>query len=171
VEVTGTTPTSNEGTAVVLATAQAQAIPSSVDTSAPRAPLPTPTVSPVLAAEVGDAYQAYWQVRAQALYDLDTSHLPEVMSGDHLIAARDLVTQLRTEGRAIQTNVSHNYVVISATDTNATIADEYLDNSVYIDLTSHADLSKATGTTVREEYKMEKQDGSWRVVSLLRDSS
>ncbi len=167
------TPALVDATSVaVLATSQSPSA-TAVTTAIPLSPpsTPTPTVSPELAAEVGDAYQAYWQVRAQALYDLDATHLPEVMSGDHLAAAQDLLTQLRSEGRAIQTNVSHNYVVVSASDTSAKVADEYVDNSVYVDISSHNDLSQPTGATVREEYEMEKQDGSWRVVSLVRDSS
>jgi hypothetical protein len=93
------------------------------------------------------------------------------MSGDHLTAAEDLVSELRSEGRAVQTNVIHNFVVLSASSSDAKVADEYVDNSIYVDTESHAALSQPTGATVREEYEMEKQNGSWRVVSLVRDSS
>ncbi len=129
---------------------------------------PGPTVSPELSAEVGAAYQTYWQVRAQALYDLDTSHLSEVMAGEHLSSVEDLIAELQSEGRAIQTDVTHNYVVFEAIDDQAKIADEYVDNSIYVDGASKAVLSQPTGSKVREQYEMHRIDGVWRVVSLVR---
>jgi hypothetical protein len=131
---------------------------------------PTATVDPQLQAEVEDAYKTYWDVRAQALFNLDTSHLPEVMAGDHLAAIQDLIAQLRAEGHAIQTSVQHNYVVSQASNEHATVVDEYVDNSVYIDPTSHIELSEPKGTTVREQYEINKIGGTWRVVSLVRAS-
>jgi hypothetical protein len=150
-----------------------------VNTSEPAAtPNPTPlptveptvsaTVSPEAAVEIGDAYQTYWQVRAQALYNLDTSHLQEVMSGDHLAAAEELIAELRSEGRAIQTQVAHNYVVISASNENAKVADSYIDESVYVDAQTHAQLSAPTGQRLNELYVMANADGTWRVVDLVR---
>jgi hypothetical protein len=129
-----------------------------------------PTVTPEAAAEIGDAYQAYWQVRAEALYELDTSHLQEVMAGEHLSAAEDLIEQLRSEGRAIQTNVSHNYVVIDASTDAAKVADDYTDDSVYVDATTRTELTQPTGATIREQYQMNKIEGIWRVTSLVRAS-
>jgi hypothetical protein len=138
-----------------------QAIPAST---------PTPTVSPELATEVGDAYQAYWQVRAQALYDLDTSHLPEVMSGDHLAAVQARIDELRSEGRAIDTEVDHNFVVIQAVGDDAEVADSYVDNSVYVDLQDKSQLTTPTKQMLNEVYVMNRTDGIWRVVDLVRST-
>lgn len=128
------------------------------------------TVSPELQTEVGDAYQTYWQVRAEALYDLDTTHLPEVMAGDHLASAEDLIAQLRIEGRAILTDVTHKYVVLDATSDTATVLDEYVDNSVYVDPLTHDKLTQPQGDTLKEQYEMNKIDEAWKVVTLIRGS-
>jgi hypothetical protein len=137
---------------------------------APPAATPRPTVSPELAAEVSSAYQQYWQVRAEALYELDDSRLQEVMAGDHLAAAEDLIRQLRSEGRAIRTDVTHKYVVLEATQNRAQIADEYTDDSIYVDMTSRQNLTEPVGALVKEQYQMDKIEGSWRVVSLVRST-
>jgi hypothetical protein len=152
-------------TPLVVVIPTPSAVPTSVPTTVPTV---TPTVSPEAAKEIGDAYQTYWQVRAEALYELDTTHLPEVMAGEHLADAEDLIAQLRNEGRAIQTKVTHKYVVFQATDDTAKIADQYVDNSVYVDPTSHAELSQPQGGTVFEQYDLEKIDETWKVVSLVR---
>jgi hypothetical protein len=148
---------------------------SASSTSPPATPVPVtavatprPTVNPQIAAEVADAYQYYWQVRAEALLDLDTSRLDQVMAGDHLASAEELVAQLRSESRAIQTDVNHNYAVIQGGPTEALIIDEYTDNSIYVDITSHQTLTQSVHATVREQYRMNKIEGSWRVVSLVR---
>lgn len=155
--------------AVPTATAVAATVVAASAT-APPSPTARPTVSPELAAEIGDAYQQYWQVRAEALYDLDASRLQEVMAGDHLTAAEDLISQLRSEGRAILTDVTHNYVVFEASQSDAGIVDEYADESVYIDLPSHQRITQPVGTKVKEQYQLNRIEGTWKVVSLIRGS-
>jgi hypothetical protein len=168
-------------TPLVVATAVAPTATTPPATAPPATPQPTPpaaspttvatpraTVSPELATEIGDAYETYWQVRAKALYDLDPSSLSEVMAGDHLAAAEELIAQLRTEGRAIQTDVTHNYAIIRATSDEAEIADEYTDESIYVDINSHQSLTQPLAVLVKEQYQMNKIDGTWRVVSLVR---
>jgi len=128
----------------------------------------TPTVSPELAAEVGEAYEAYWRVRARALYDLDVSHLPDVMSGDHLEAVQERISELGSEGRAIETVIDHNYVVIQARGDDAKVADSYIDDSVYVGLADHAPLGSPSHQRLNEIYVMYRNDGTWRVVDLVR---
>ena len=131
-------------------------------------PTPGPTVSPELAAEIGDAYKQYWDVRAQALYDLDTSRLQEVMAGEHLAAAEELIGQLRAEGHAIQTSIDHKYIVVEANSTDATLVDRYVDQSVWVDAQTHFPITSPTGQVFTEQYSFSKLDGTWRVVSLAR---
>jgi len=129
---------------------------------------PRPTVDPVLADEVSQAYQHYWQVRAEALFDLDPSRLPEVMAGEHLAAAEQLIDELRSEGRAIVTDVDHHYAVVRASPDTAQIADTYVDQSIYVDPQSHSPLTGPANDKLQELYEMNKIDGTWRVVSLVR---
>jgi hypothetical protein len=146
------------------------------ETAVPTPPVTTPTivatarptVSPELAAEISEAYQHYWQVRAEALRDLDASLLPAVMAGEHLAAVQDRISELRAEGHAIETDVDHNYVVFEASTEDAKVADSYADDSVYVDLQTHARLTTPTGVKLNEVYIMTKTDGIWRVVSLVR---
>ena len=125
-------------------------------------------LAPQLATEIGDAYETYWQVRAEALYTLDVSRLPEVMAGEHLAAVVDRINELRTEGHAIETDVVHNYVVFEATAEDAKLADSYADQSVYVDLQTHVHITTATGEKLNEVYIMNKSDGMWRVTTLVR---
>ena len=146
----------------------ATAAPTPQATAPASAATPRPTVSPELAAEVGDAYQHYWQVRAEALLSLDVSPLPEVMAGEHLAAVQDRISELRTEGHAIETDVDHHYAVFEASAEDAKVADSYADRSVYVDLQTHARLTMPTGEQLKEVYIMNKSDGIWRVTSLVR---
>jgi hypothetical protein len=125
-------------------------------------------VSPELAAEVGDAYKQYWDIRAEALYELDGSRLEQVMAGDHLAAVQELISELSAEGRAIETEVDHKYVVVQASSESAQVADTYLDESVYVDAHTHAPITSPAGQRLTELYSFTKVDGTWRVVDLVR---
>ena len=168
-------PPTVEPTAVQAPLVTATPMSAQVSTTATPAPLapspaatPRPTVSPEIAAEVAVAYEHYWQVRAEALFDLDTSHLDEVMADDHLAAAQELVGQLKSEGRAIRTDVSHNYAIVQGNATEALIIDDYVDRSTYLDAGSRETLTKPTNGSLLEQYRLRKIDGVWRVISLVR---
>jgi len=135
------------------------------------APSPRPTVDPVLAAEVGKAYERYWDVRAEALYNLDTSHLGEVSDGDGRRVLEEAIGGLREHSRAVQTDVVHNYKVTSAAHDSARIADQYVDKSVVVDAESHEVVraDPAPGPDVqdpmmKETYYLQKIGNSWKVV-------
>jgi hypothetical protein len=139
--------------------------PVRVETASPTA---SSTVNPALAEQVGRAYENYWQVRAEALFRLDDSKLSEVMDGDHLRSVEDLISELRSEGRAIETNVQHSYTVVEATIDSAKVTDSYVSNSVYVDPTNHVALSEPAGDRVRELYELKRVGGSWKVMSLAK---
>jgi hypothetical protein len=131
-------------------------------------PVATPTVDPGLAAEVVRAYEAYWQARAQALLELDTTRLGDVAAGEGLIVLERGVQMLRSQQRALRTRVLHSYRVVEATEVAAEVADQYVDESVFVNPVTREPLDAGTPTpaerTVRELYKLEKRDGSWKVV-------
>jgi len=176
VAMTETRPTVSAPTGTAVPATAASALLSATPTTLAILPSATPTtvatpretLSADLVAEIDAAYQHYWQIRAEALYSLDTSRLQEAMAGDHLAAAEDLIAQLRAEGRAIQTDVDHNYAILRATWDEADIADAYTDNSIYVEMNSHQSLTQATAERLKEQYRMNKIDGTWRVVSLVR---
>jgi HAMP domain-containing protein len=104
---------------------------SGVETS----PLPTavPTVDPQIAGEVTRAYLRYWDVRAQALSDLDPDHLSDVAANGELTALQKSIEALRSQGNAIATSVEHHDYVMWSQGNQAQIVDRYRDRSVYID--------------------------------------
>jgi hypothetical protein len=158
--------------AATSAPTQVVAVESATPTSAPVvgsvSPTPSPTVEPTLAAKVGAAYERYWQVRSQALLDLDKSHLSEAMGGDHLASTSNLIDQLIEENRAIQTSVDHDYQVVKASEGSAEIFDDYLSSSFYIDPQSLRPLSAPASDELRVLYQMINIDGVWKVIDSVR---
>jgi hypothetical protein len=90
------------------------------------------------------------------------------MNGDHLIAMQRLIQELRSEGRAIQTDVEHHYSVSSVIGDQAQVTDTYLSNSVYIDVATRTRLTEPTADHVGESYQLSRIGGIWKVVTLVR---
>ncbi|MDR7551262.1 MAG: hypothetical protein QN131_15215, partial [Armatimonadota bacterium] len=59
----------------------------------------TPTASPEEA--VKQAYLHYWEVYSEALFNLDSSRLSEVMTGPRLERALQEIERLQEQGRAV----------------------------------------------------------------------
>lgn len=139
-----------------------------IETSATPNPTAPPTVEPTLAAEVGAAYERYWGVRAQALLDLDKSHLAEAMDGDHLASTANLIDELHSENRAIKTVVDHDYLVEQAQDSSAQVFDDYLSSSFYVEPGTLKAISSPSSDELKVLYKMMRIDGVWKVVDSVR---
>ncbi len=157
----------------------AQTLPSATATPHRETPTPTealpavtpsarPTLDPVQVAEVSAAYDRYWQVRSEALLDLDKTRLPEVMGGDHLNSIAQLVDQLQGENRAIKTDVDHDSHVVGVKGDAAEVADDYISNSFYVDPVTKHPLSEPGSDELRVLYRMAKFNGTWRVVDSVR---
>ncbi len=147
--------------------------PSVASTSAPLvvgSPTPAafPTVEPALADEVGQAYVLFWRVRSQALLELDTSQLSGVMDGDYLTNINGLVNELRSENRAIKTQVRLNYTVIQATLDSAIVVDNFEDNSVYVKVGTEEPLSEPTADQLKVMYRLRMFPDGWKVVDSVR---
>ncbi len=135
---------------------------------------PVATVDPAVAAEVGKAYEAYWQVRAQALLALDATDLSRVAAGDELAALERGIDRLRGQGQAVRTSVDHNYRVISASENTARVFDTYVDDSLFVDASTQQPLpgqdvsGDPANRTVREIYDLQRTDPAWRVIHAAR---
>ena len=129
---------------------------------------PTPTVEPQLADEVGRAYVKFWRVQSQALLELDTSHLSDVMDGDYLASVEKRIDELRDEGRAIKAEVRLNYSVVQAGADSASIVDQFEDNSVYVAIGTDQALSEPTADHLAVLYTLRKVSGAWKVVDSVR---
>jgi len=91
------------------------------------------TVTPSPEDEVLAAYADYWEVYAAALRDRDSSHLAEVMTGPRLDRGLQEVAALEAQGRC---DCAHGRVRSGGPEVRgdqALIADEYQNNSYYID--------------------------------------
>jgi hypothetical protein len=128
----------------------------------------TPTVDPTAAAVISQAYERYWQVRAEALLDLDKTHLPEAMGGDHLASTAQLIDDLRAENRAIETQVDHDYRVIDVSDSSADVFDDYLSNSFYVDPATKEAITQPSSDELKVLYRLVSFDGVWKVVDSTR---
>jgi hypothetical protein len=164
--------------AVVAPTAQLQmATPAA--TQAPTAPAvtltveatPGPTISPELTAEVSQAYLRYFQVSADALLNLDPIPLDAVAAGDALAGLQTQIEEDRAAGRAIRTEVAHNFTVVSANNNHAQVADDYRDSSVFVDPATRQPLpgevvpaSPQDAPEVKVLYQLRRVSGSWKVV-------
>jgi hypothetical protein len=130
--------------------------------------VPAPTVDPVAAAEVQQAYAHYWQQRTLALRDLDPSLLTDVAAGDELAALTSRIDDLRAQGRAVQSHVIHHVVALPTAPDEAVIADEYEDLSIFVNFETKAPIDPSnpdpqTGPTVKVRKLLQKFAGVWKV--------
>lgn len=92
--------------------------------------------------------------------------------GDGEIVLERGIDSLRAHSRAVQTEVVHNYKVVSASSDSAEVTDQYVDKSVFIDAQSHeiarSDTSAGTNAEdpiMKETYYLHKFDSTWKVVN------
>lgn len=140
-------------------------------------PTPLPTVPPELNAEVSAAYLNYFQVRGDALLNLDPAPLTQVAAGQVLAGLQKQIESDRAQGRAIETNVQHNFVVLSVQGDSATVADGYRDFSVFVDPITHEPLpgqvvpaSAEAAPLAKVVYHLQRIDGIWKVVGGEREA-
>lgn len=149
-----------------------QSTPTEVPSSAPTVTAePTPTASPEEA--VKDAYLHYWEVYGEALFNLDSSRLTEVMTGPRLERALQEIEQLEEQGRAVKIVVENRPVVVEVEGDQAVVLDEYENRSHFIDLETKEPLSEppATGETIRDRVTLTRVGDTWRVLDTVREVS
>jgi len=123
--------------------------------------------------ELLQAHQLYWSRRTLALRDLDLAPMEEVATGTELSGTAQLIDDLRAEGRAIRTSVTHHICVLSATSEQAKIEDAFEDRSIYIDAVTKEPLEppkpESEKPPVVQEIKVfQKENGAWKVIGGLR---
>jgi hypothetical protein len=178
-----TLPPANNQTATVAPTPRPTPAPTSQPTAVPASvtqpatapagqtaePSSLPTVAPELRREVESAYAQYWDARAQATWALDPSPLDNVATGDELLALRRDVDELRGEGRAIKTEVQHQYSVLSVDGDHAQVADRLRDFSIYVDASTKEPLpgqvrpDDANAPLSTIVYFLRNEAGTWKV--------
>jgi hypothetical protein len=149
------------------------AVPKATSSAAPLAGSPAATAAPSvltpLQKEIIEGYLRYWEVRIRAYYELDVSHLPEVMAGAELQREEGAIRDLRAQGRAAKWDVEHNFRILKATPDEAEVYDEYVNRSVFIDASTKQEIPAKSPPPVRKiSFFLKKGDGSWKVVDGAR---
>ncbi len=140
-------------------------------------PVSVPTPSPELERAVSAAYLHYFEVSRDALFNLDPAPLDQVAGGHELSALQDDIAGDRAAGRALKTDVQHNFRVLTVINDQAVIADSYRDSSIYVDAVSHEPLpgqvippSPSQAPAVSVIYKLQLIGGTWKVVDGAKAS-
>lgn len=132
---------------------------------------PTPTAAPEEA--VKEAYLHYWGVYAEALFNLDSSRLSEVMTGPRLERALQEIEQLEEQGRAVKIVVENRPVVVEVQRDEALVLDEYENRSYLIDAATKEPLSEppTRGETIRDRVTLTRVGDTWKVLDTVREVS
>jgi hypothetical protein len=134
-------------------------------------PYPLPTPGPEVAAAVSEAYLQYWSVRADALLALDPTGLDQVAAQDELAALDNNIEADRAQGRALKTDVQHQFKVLTVVDNQAAVVDRFRDSSIYVTPGTTDPLpgqmspgSPDQAPQIGVLYKLELIDATWKVV-------
>jgi hypothetical protein len=128
-------------------------------------------VTPALQDEISRAYARYWDVRAEAFWSLDDSQLNSVMADNELTGALQTLNEIRSEGRAGATLVTHKPVIVRATSDEAQIFDDIADQSFYVDPATKEPLSSpGEAKPLVGFYFLHKLNGDWKVVDEAGDA-
>lgn len=135
-------------------------------------PPATATAMAPIADEVLRAWSDYLRVYQEAMRKLDTSHLTEVMAGNALQRITGEVNRLAAQHSPvviIETN--HHVAIVKLSNTSATLADEFLDGSEYVDAKSGQPIKRTTPPDqVLMTYQFEKTGTTWKVVQGTAES-
>ncbi len=119
--------------------------------------------------EIEAGYLRYWDVLSQAYLNLDTSRLPEAMSGAELGRQEQEIRSLQAQGKAAKLDVEHRVAFPKVSQDYAVVYDEYLNSSVFLDpITKKERPNTAPVATEKISFEMRKVDGVWRVVDARR---
>ena len=161
-------------TAAPTVAATVEAGPGALPTG--NATTPLPTVPPALEAEVAQAYLHYFDVTSEALLNLDPSRLSEVATGSALAGLEQGIAEDRAQGRAVETNVQHDFAVLVVQGDEAIVADRYRDSSIFVNPDTHEPLpgqvvpaSPDQAPLVKVLYYLQRIDGVWKVVRGERE--
>jgi hypothetical protein len=132
-------------------------------------PEATPTPTPSLEDQVSEAYLNYWDAYSDALFELDATLAQGVASGEELDRIREEIDDLRSQGLALKTVVEHDFVIVEASEGSATLLDEIVNNSFFIDAeTKEPPQAEGSGEVLRDTFYLEKLEGQWMVVRSTR---
>jgi hypothetical protein len=129
----------------------------------------TPSATPSIENEVGAAYLDYWDAYSAALLELDVSLAGESASGKELDRIAVEIAGLQAQGLALRVRVEHNFAVIDPSDNTASVVDDIVNNSFFVDAeTKEPPEAEGSGERIQDTFNLEKINGRWVVVSSTR---
>jgi len=121
---------------------------------------------------IGAAHERYLRVYSEAVLNLDTAHLDEVLAGEALRSVTDEVNELKRQGRPVKINESDRLVALAdVTETSAVLMEVFTSRSVYVNSATGQPYPR-TGPPERisQSYKFQKIDGVWKIVDWSQQS-
>jgi hypothetical protein len=140
-----------------------------------RAPTETPGVNrdvpPDVQADVAQAFLHYFDVRGQALLNLDPSQLPDVAAEDALAGLQREIEEDRAAGHAFAQDYQIEYRVVAMEGDEVVVAARIHDSSIWVDPETHDPLSGQVKPSSPDqapleltEWHLKQLDGTWKVV-------
>jgi hypothetical protein len=167
----------SQPTATAVAAAEPTSAPEAgaVDAEAP-APTETPEVNrnvpPDVQADVAQAFLHYFDVRGQALLNLDPSQLPDVAAEDALAGLQREIEDDRAAGHAFAQDYRIEYRLVAVEGDEVVVAARIHDSSIWVDPETHDPLpgqvkpsSPDQAPMELTEWHLKQLDGTWKVVS------
>lgn len=127
-------------------------------------PSPTPTD---VRAQVEQAYLNAWDVWADALLRLDTSRLPDVLTGNALETIATQVERQRDRNQPVRVSVEHDYKITLASETRASVDDNYVNHNVRLDPETMEPIEEDPNERVRLTFTMTPVGGTWKISEII----
>lgn len=137
--------------------------------AAPSLPSGVSVASSPLEREIEAAFLHYWDVRSQALLNLDGSHLSEVTAGVELTRDQQQIDDLKAQNRAIKVEINYRLAFVNSSQDSAELFDDSFNKSYYVATdTKQPQGSPGSGGPVKVSYVLQKLQGTWKVVDGSR---
>jgi len=118
---------------------------------------------------IWQAYEEFWDMRSNALSQLNVSLVEPRMAGPALDRERVAIDQMRADGQAYMADIEHRAQVLEAAADEGVVYDPYLDRSYYVDVASKQRIGgDADPKTIEIAYRLQPVDGVWKVTDAVR---
>ena len=118
-------------------------------------------------AQVEQAYLHAWDVWADALLRLDTSRLPDVLTGNALDKITAQVDTQRDKNQPVRISVEHDYTITLSSDSKATVDDNYVNHNVRLDPKTMEPIEDDPNDRVRLTFAMTRVGGTWKISEII----
>jgi hypothetical protein len=118
---------------------------------------------------IWQAYEEFWKLRSDALFDLNPAKLETRMAGPALERELAGIEMLKSQGAAQVIDIEHRAQVLEATADEGVVWDPYLNRTYRIDATSKKRVEpEFEPYTIDIAYRLQPIDGVWKVVDAVR---